>query len=131
MPLAAFGGIAISVLKWARIRYGTLVVLGAVGAAVSTYITQLAGLAFQKQFPDPTEARKRHFAIGGHLFWWVAGLFVSTAVLMLGQWLSDRQDRRGRLALIVGAVATVGFAIVSLVQVIRIGQAGAVAAWGR
>jgi|tagenome__1003787_1003787.scaffolds.fasta_scaffold20665607_1 hypothetical protein len=131
VPVAALGGIAIAVLKWARLRYGSLVVVAAFGAAVTTYITQLAGVAFQKQFPNPTPAMKRHFAIGGHLFWWVVGLFVATAIVMLGQRLSDRNDRRGRIALMVGGALTVGFAVVCIVQVTLIGHAGAIAAWGR
>ena len=43
VPLAALGGIAISVLTWARVRYGSLVVVGAFGAAVTTFIAQIAG----------------------------------------------------------------------------------------
>ena len=46
VPLAALGGIAISVFTWARKRYGSLVVIGSFGAAVSTYVAQIAGQNF-------------------------------------------------------------------------------------
>ena len=49
---------------------------------------------------------------------------------MLAQRLIDQDKPRGRIALISGAVITVAMAIVSVVQVMRIGHAGAVCGLG-
>ncbi len=57
-------------------------------------------------------------------------LFVGTVVVMLAQRLIDQEKPRGRIALIAGAVITVAMAIVSTVQVVRIGHAGSFAVWG-
>jgi hypothetical protein len=130
VPLAALGGLAISILKWARLRYGSLVLVGAFGAAVSTFIAQQAGEAFEKTFARPTATMDKHFALGGSLFVWVLLLFVGVAVVMLGQWLVERDQSRGRLVLLIGSVVTIACAVVSVVQVIRVGHSGAVAVWG-
>ena len=71
-----------------------------------------------------------HAAIGGQLLLWVILLFVGTVVVMLAQRLIDQDQPRGRIALISGAVITIAMAVVSTVQVMRIGHAGAVAVWG-
>jgi hypothetical protein len=130
VPLASVGGIAIATMRWARLRYGSLVLVGAFGATVSTFIAQQAGEDFQRSFARPTAAMEKHFAIGGSLFIWVLLLFVGTAVVMLGQWLIDRDHSRGTLVLLVGTAVTVVCAVVSIIQVIRIGHSGAVAVWG-
>jgi hypothetical protein len=130
VPLAAVGGLAISTLPWARIRYGSLVLVGAFGAAVSTFIAEQAGEAFQKTFPRPTATMEKHFAIGGDLFVFVLLLFLGVATVQVGQLVAGRGDKRGRWLLIAGAVVTVVCAVISIVQVIRIGHSGAVAVWG-
>lgn len=130
VPLAALGGLAISTLKWARLRYGSLVLVGAFGAAVSTFIAQQAGESFEKTFTRPTAAMEKHFAIGGGLFIWVLLLFVGIGAVVLGQWLVDRDQSRGRLVLLIGSVVTIACAVISVIQVVRIGHAGAVAVWG-
>jgi uncharacterized membrane protein len=130
VPLAALGGIAISLLTWARKRYGSLVVVGAFGAAVSTGIAQLAGQALYNERPQRSTALEFHASIGGQLLLWVILLFVGTVVVMLAQRLIDQEKPRGRVALIAGAVITVAMALVSVIQVVRIGHAGSVAVWG-
>lgn len=130
VPLAALGGIAISLLTWARKRYGSLVVVGAFGAAVSTGIAQLAGQSLYTTLPQRSAALEFHASIGGQLLLWVILLFVGTVVVMLAQRLIDQEKPRGRVALIAGAVVTVAMALVSLIQVLRIGHAGSVAVWG-
>lgn len=130
VPLAALGGVAISLLTWARVRYGSLVVVGAFGAAVTTFVAQIAGQDLYNSLPQRRPAVEAHASIGGQLLLWVILLFVGTVVVMLAQRLIDQDKPRGRIALISGAVITVAMAIVSTVQVMRIGHAGAVAVWG-
>jgi len=57
-------------------------------------------------------------------------LFVGTVAVMFAQRLIDHQDSRGRIMVIVGGVVTVVMALVSIVQVARIGHSGATAVWG-
>ena len=57
-------------------------------------------------------------------------LLFGTAAVMLAQRLIDQQNPRGRVALIAGGVITAISAVVSLVQVIRIGHSGSTAVWG-
>lgn len=130
VPLVAVGALAISLLGWARRRYGSLVLVGALGATGATYVAQEAGQDFAKSFPKPTPEMIQHFSIGGSLFVWVVLLLVGIAVVMFGQRLIEREHPRGRLMLIVGSVVTVACAVVSVVQTIRIGHSGANAVWG-
>jgi uncharacterized BrkB/YihY/UPF0761 family membrane protein len=130
VPLAALGGIAISLLTWARKRYGSLVVVGAFGAAVSTYVAQIAGQALYNSLPQRSPALEFHASIGTQLLLWVILLFVGTVVVMLAQRLIDQEKPRGRVALIAGAVLTIAMAIVCTIQVVRIGHAGSTSVWG-
>lgn len=129
VPLAALGGMAVATMRWARLRYGSLVLVGAFGAMISTFVAQQAGENFQKTFTRPTAAMQKHFAIGGSLLIWVILLFVGTAVLLWSQRMIDRQQR-GRMLLLVGMVVTVVGSVVAVVQVVRIGHSGAYAVWG-
>ena len=130
VPLAALGGIVISVWTAARKRYGWLTVAFAAAAAASTFVAQQAGEAFAATFARKTEAMETHMNLGGSLLLWVIILFFGTAAVMVAQRLIDQQNPRGRLALIASGVITAISAVVSLVQVVRIGHSGATAVWG-
>lgn len=130
VPLTAIGGVAIAALRWARVRYASLVLVGAFVAAISTFVAQQAGEDFQRSFPQPTPAMAKHFAIGGQLLVWVILLFVGIVVLVFAQRLLERDNPRGRLMLLVGMAVTVVCAVASVVQTVRIGHTGATAVWG-
>lgn len=130
VPLAALGGIVISAWTAARKRYGWLTVAFAAAAAGSTLVAQEAGESFAATFTRKTEAMETHMALGGTLLVWVIILFFGTVAVMLAQRMIDQQNPRGRVALIAGGVITAISAVVSIVQVIRIGHSGATAVWG-
>jgi uncharacterized membrane protein len=132
VPLAALGAIVISLLKWARIRYSELVLLAAIASPILTYITMKAGQAlFDEQFAQSKSAALQlHMTLGNTLVWWTIGLLAGVVLVYLAQWLINKENPRGRLVLIIGAVLSIGFGIVCIVQVVRIGHAGAAAAWG-
>lgn len=131
VPLAALGGIAISALTWARLRYGWLVVVGAFGAMLSNVAAQLSGTAlYQSLGSGVNEQINAHASIGGSLLIWTILLFAGTLVQTVGQQLIDRGNSRGRIARLAGIVITVITAIVATIQVIRIGHAGSKAVWG-
>jgi hypothetical protein len=76
-----------------------------------------------------TAALETHINLGGTLLVWVVILFVGTAAVMFAQRLIDQQNPRGRVVLIAGGVITVISAVVSIVQVVRIGHSGSAAVW--
>ena len=130
VPLAALGGIVISAWTAARRRYGSLTVVFAAAAAGSTFVAQEAGDPFAATFARTTEAMQTHMDLGDSLLTWVIILFFGTVAVMVAQRLIDQQNPRGRVALIAGGVITAISAVVSIVQVIRIGHSGATAVWG-
>lgn len=130
VPLAALGGIVISAWTAARKRYGWLTVAFAAAGAASTFVAQQAGESLAATFTRKTEALQTHMNLGDTLLVWVIILFFGTAAVMLAQRLIDQQNPRGRVALIAGGVITAISAVVSLVQVIRIGHSGSTAVWG-
>ena len=130
VPLAALGGLAISALTALRIRYGWLVVAGAFAGLVTNIVAQVSGTSFAATFPQHSPQMTRHFDLGNDLLIWTILLFVGTLVQMVGQWMVDHDNPRGRIARLSGIVITVVCALVATVQTIRIGHAGAVAVWG-
>lgn len=130
VPLAALGGIVISAWGAARRRYGWLTVAFALAAAVSTFVAQEAGEAFYATFVRHTATMDAHMQIGDQLLLWVVLLFFGSLAVVVAQRLIDQQHPRGRIALIVGGIVTVVTAVISIVQVVRIGHSGAVAVWG-
>ena len=130
VPLAALGGIAISLWAAARKRYGSLTAAFAFAGAASTLVAQEAGEALAATFAQHSALLEKHIAIGGQLLLWVILLFVGTLAVMISQRLIDRQHPAGRLALLASRILTVITAVISLIQVVRIGHAGAAAVWG-
>lgn len=130
VPLAALGGLAMSFVASIRKRYGWLVVAFALVGMVSTIVAQQAGEALAATFQQKSAALSAHIAIGDGLFLWTIILFVGTSALMLAQRLLDADHPRGPIARWAGAAVTVVGAVVSVIQVVRIGHAGATAVWG-
>lgn len=130
VPLAALGGVAMSFFTAIRRRYGWLVVAFALVGMVSTIVAQQAGEALAATFPQKSAAMSAHIAIGDGLFLPTIILFVGTVVLMVAQRLFEADHPQGKLARWSGLVVTVVGAVVSVVQVVRIGHAGATAVWG-
>jgi hypothetical protein len=135
VPLTAVGAIAISLIPWARVRYAELVLLAAILAPILTFVTQRAGQdLYEERFAGAqlsgAEALEHHVTIGGQLLVWTIGLLVGVVALFLGQRMVTKDHPRGRLVLAIGSVLSIFFGLASVVQVIRIGHAGATAVWG-
>lgn len=130
VPLAAVGAIVVALWKWARERYVELVALAAIAAPILALITQRSGSDLAESLPQLSQAAAYHVSIGGQLLVWTIGLAVGAVVVWLGQFWARRDHPRARITLLVGAVLSIGFGLTSLVQVARIGHAGATAVWG-
>lgn len=144
VPLAILG--ALTVMAWpaARRRYGWLVVTVAATATATIPIATSTGEGLQHRLPRTT-AIQTHAQLGDQLLVFVAGLFVVLAAFIYlhhRNHAAARHEGPGttaaparltggtRIAATVLATLVVVLAVISAVQVYRIGDSGAQAAWG-
>lgn len=130
LPAAVLGTIAIAVRPSWRRRYGALV-LGV--AAVATALIPVAtssGEALERRVGDPG----RHAALGDQLIWFALPLLVLVAALVVLDRRATRpaQELRDGAVTVVRTVAALSVvaALATAVQVYRVGDSGARAAWG-
>ena len=124
LPLAILGTIAIAVRPSWRTKYGVLVIAVAAVATALIPVATSSGEALEKHVGDPG----KHAQLGDQLIWFAVPLLVLVAALVY-------LDRRGAKAVSRTVVTVVaGLAVVSAVaagvQVYRVGDSGARAAWG-
>jgi hypothetical protein len=133
VPLAALLAVLSAVWPAARRRLGLLTPVAALVAVVFVPVTTNAGEWLQEHV-DNTELVRRHAELGDGLLIWAALLFVFAAAL----WLIDAAPARGwsvpaslisRTTRIALSAALCAVAVVAVVQVYRIGDSGAKAAW--
>lgn len=127
LPLAVLGTIAIAVRPAWRRSYGWLVVGCAAVATALVPVATSSGEELEHRVGDPG----RHAALGDQLIWFALAL-LATATLLV--WL-DRRAEAGRPVVPGQVVAGVAAAAVLAglatgVQVYRVGDSGARAAWG-
>lgn len=127
LPLATLGTLAIAVRPGWRLRYGPLVVASALVATVLTPVATSSGEEFQKRVGDPGA----HAELGGQLIWFAIPLLVLSAALVFVEWRRSRTEDASSTTLPrVVAVLAVIAAMACAVQVYRVGDSGARAAWG-
>lgn len=141
LPLACLGTIAIAVRPAWRGRYGVLVVACAAAATALIPVATSSGEALEQHVGDPGT----HAELGGELIWFAIPLLVLSTALV---WLHRRQKRatadqpseravaatgrpsRFRTATRIVATLALVAALAASVQVYRVGDSGARAAWG-
>lgn len=147
-PLAALGAVVVAVWPRARRRWGWPVVVLAAVAVAAIPIATSSGEGLEHNLPR-TAAVETHTQLGDELLPFAAALLVAVLALMLVELLrlrratTDAQQARpgsmpaprlapgtARVLVVAFAVLTVVFAAVTMVQVVRIGDSGARAAWG-
>ena len=135
LPLATLGTIALVVRPSWRRPYGPLLVACAAVATVLIPVATSSGEALEKHVGDPGE----HAELGDQLLWFALPMLVLLAALV---WMdrratvgadaqrttSSRPSQTGTLK-VVAALALVA-ALATSVQVYRVGDSGARAAWG-
>ena len=133
LPLACLGTLALVVRPAWRRPYGLLVVAATAVAAVLVPVSTSSGEALEERVGNPGE----HAELGDQLIWFVIPMLVLLAALV---WM----DRRATVAVTDGtasrtpqatslkvvAVLALVAALATTVQVYRIGDSGARAAWG-
>lgn len=126
LPLAALGTLAIALRPAWRLRYGYLVTAVALAATVLVPVSTSSGEALEGHVGDPG----RHAQLGEQLIWFAIPLVLFAAALT---WLGRRGDAEGRPArpVVRGVVAALAIvaALATSVQVYRVGDSGARAAW--
>jgi hypothetical protein len=131
VPLSVLGALVIALWPAARRRFGWLVVGLTAVATASTPIAMGSGEDLRARL-TPSDLIQQHAQLGDQLLIFVIGLLVFTLALVWFDHYRSRQDaevRSGRALVVVAAVLVVGFAVTSAVQVVRIGDSGAKAAW--
>ncbi len=142
LPLACLGTLAIAVRPVWRSRYGVLVVACAAAATALTPVATSSGEALERHVGSPGE----HAELGDQLIWFAVSLLVLSLALV---WLdrrhrgvdldeADEADEAGGAPSVRRSSTTVrivaGLALVAAlatsVQVYRVGDSGARAAWG-
>lgn len=133
VPLAVVGTIVVALWPTARRRFGWLVVgLTALAAIAIPIATSSGGNLYDRV--TPTELIHAHAELGDQLLVFVAGLLVVSVGLV---WFDQRRRReapgtaRVPTKPVIGVLAalTIALGAVSAVQVVRIGDSGAKAAW--
>jgi len=137
LPLAVLGTLAISVRPSWRGRYGPLVVACAALATALIPVATSSGEALEKRVGDPGG----HAALGDQLIWFaVPVLLLSVALVVLHRratragvrgdtGAADGSSTRATPLTVVAVLAAVA-ALACGVQVYRVGESGARAAWG-
>ncbi len=136
LPLASIGAIAIALRPSWRRQYGVLVVACAAFATVLIPVATSSGEALERRVGDPGA----HASMGDQLIWFAIPLLVLVSALVwfdrranssLGTDPVQTQSAGGKVGLVhVIAALTVIAALATTVQVYRVGDSGARAAWG-
>lgn len=128
LPLTILGTLVIVAKPDWRLRYGHLVVGVGVLTLIFIPIATSSGEALERRVGDPGE----HAALGDQLIWFAIPL----VVLAAGLWWLERRKAAGKPAVgpsalptVVSVLAVVA-ALAAGVQVYRVGDSGARAAWG-
>ncbi len=127
LPLAAVGTLALALVPPWRLRYGFLVTVVAVLAAVAIPVATQSGEELQGRVGNPGE----HAELGDQLIWFAVPLVLVAAAL----WLLPLRGRRaggdgpGRGLMTAVAVLGIVVAVANGYQVFRVGDSGAKAVW--
>lgn len=134
LPLAIIGTLAIAIRPHWRHRFGLAIVVIAAVATLFIPIATSSGESFEKRVGDPGN----HADLGDQLIWFALPLLLLLIVLVVldrrgrteGRWPAPGEPTP-RSGLITGvAVLAVVAALAAGVQVYRVGDSGARAAWG-
>ena len=140
LPLACIGTLAIALRPTLRARYGVLVVACAAAATVLIPVATSSGEALQNRVGSAGE----HAEMGDQLIWFALPMLALSLALV---WMDRRQRSdstaaasqtpavpaaatKSRSAIRVVVALAVVAALATSVQVFRVGDSGARAAWG-
>jgi hypothetical protein len=130
-PLTALLEIACAL--WSAARRGLLVWLTLILAIVTMVLTPIttdAGEWLYDLRRDPDPILREHAERGGTMIYFSIALLVVAIALVALHLVERRTDRRRLVMNIIVVVAAVSVGVSSMIQVYRIGDAGAQSVWG-
>lgn len=130
-PLTALLEILCALWPAARRRLVWLVAAFAAVTLVLTPLTTETGQWLYNQQPNPSPILQEHAARGAWMLYFSIGLLVVALALVVLHWLASRSDKPRTAGAVIVAVLALVVGVSSIVCVVRIGDAGAEAVWGR
>jgi predicted lysophospholipase L1 biosynthesis ABC-type transport system permease subunit len=130
-PLTALLEILCAFLPAARRRFVWLVLALAAVTLALTPLTTAAGLWLYNQQSQPSDILRTHAERGHWMIYFAIGLLVVAIALVVLHWLTSRSDKPRTAAAVIVAILALAVGVSSIVGVVRIGDAGAEAVWGR
>jgi hypothetical protein len=130
-PLTALLEILCGFWPAARRRLVWLVLAFAAVNLVLTPLTTSAGQWLYDQLGNDSAILQTHKDRGGWMVYFSIALLVVAIALAVLHWLEGRSDKRRTVATVVVAIAALVVGVSSIITVVRIGDAGAEAVWGR
>jgi hypothetical protein len=130
-PLTAALEILCALWPAARRRLVWLVLAFAAGVVVLTPLTTAAGKWLYDQIPQHQPILATHAERGGWMIYFAVGLLVVAIVQAVQHWMESRSTEPKRALAAIAAVLAVVVGVSTIVGVVRIGDAGAQAVWGR
>jgi hypothetical protein len=130
-PLTALLEILCALWPAARRRFVWLVLGLAAVTLVLTPLTTEAGEWLYNQQSQPSPILQEHAERGDWMIYFSIALLVVAIALAMLHWLEGKSDKPRTAAAVVVAVLALAVGVSSIVGVVRIGDAGAEAVWGR
>jgi hypothetical protein len=130
-PLTALLEMLCAFWPAARRRFVWLVLAFAAVTLVLTPLTTSAGEWLYNQQNQPSDILITHANRGQWMIYFSIGLLVVAIALAVLHWLESKSDKPRTAATIVVAIVALAVGVSSIVGVVRIGDAGAEAVWGR
>lgn len=131
VPLTA--ALEILCVLWPAARRGQLLWLTAIFAAVNMVLTPLtvdAGEWLYDQSPRHSAIVREHASLGSTMNYFAAALLVAAAALVALRFVERRSDRRRVVIQVLVAIVVLAVGVSSMVQIYRVGDAGAESVWG-
>jgi len=130
-PLVALLEILCAVWPAARRRFVWLVLALAAITTVLTPLTTSAGDWLYNQQQQPSDILITHANRGQWMIAYSVALLVVAIALAVLHWLESRSDKRRTITTAIVAIVALAVGVSSIVAVVRIGDAGSEAVWGR
>ena len=130
-PLTALLEILCAFWPAARQRLVWLVLALAAVTLVLTPVTTEAGEWLYKQQSQPSPVLQEHAERGDWMIYFSVALLLVAVALAVLHWLTSRSSAPRTAMAIVVAILALVVGVSSIVGVVRIGDAGAEAVWGR
>jgi hypothetical protein len=130
-PLTALLEILCAFWPAARRKFVWLVLAFATANLVLTPLAASSGQWLYDKLGIDTPILQTHRERGGWMIYFSAALLIVAIALAVLHWLEGRSEKRRTVATVIVAIFALAVGVSSIVTVVRIGDAGAEAVWGR